>query len=251
MPAQLAAELLPAALPAPARGAFTTRDGGLSTGPYAGLNLSLAVGDEQQRVATNRELLVHAVGADDLVLAQQVHGAGVAVVSGGRSPAPPAGLAGVDALVTDQPGLGLLVLAADCLPVLLADPVAGVVAAAHAGRQGLVAGVLQCTVAAMAGLGARPEAVTAVLGPAAGGCCYEVPQEMADAVEAAVPGSATRTRAGTQSVDLRAGAEALLRAAGVGTVQSVAACTVDDPRFYSYRRSRVTGRHGGVVLLVP
>jgi YfiH family protein len=205
--------------------------------------------DEWRRVHANRDLLARSFGLryDDLVLAQQVHGKAVAVVERSSSRAAQGGIAGVDALVTAEPGLGLVVLAADCLPVLLADPVAGVVGAAHAGRQGLVAGVLQETVAALCALGAR--SLTAVVGPAAGRCCYEVPQDLADAVERAVPGSRAVTRRGTPAVDLRAGATRLLEALDV-EVRQVEACTIDDERFYSYRRDRETGRHGGLVALV-
>ena len=239
-------ELLPAELPAPAAGWFTTRTGGVSAEPYASLNLGVHVDDEQQRVRTNRELVARAAGLDPdaLVFAQQVHGAGVAVVDGPRAGA----VEGVDALVTATPGLGLVVLAADCLPVLLSDARAGVVAAAHAGRQGLLAGVLQATVAAMRELGATPAATTAVLGPAACGACYEVPQEMADDAERRLPGSRGTTRAGTPSVDLVAGARAVLRTAGVGAVSAVGGCTIEQPgRWFSYRRDPTTGRHGGLV----
>ena len=247
-------ELLPAGLPAPAAGWFTSRAGGTSAPPYAGLNLGLHVEDEWRRVHANRELVARAAGLDDdaLVFAQQVHGAGVAVVDRSSSRRRDGGAAGVDALVTATPGLGLVVLAADCLPVLLADPGAGVVAAAHAGRQGLLAGVLEATLAAMHDLGATPERTSAVLGPAACGACYEVPEEMADDAERRLPGSRGRTRQGTPSVDLVAGARAALQTAGVSTVTAVGGCTLEQPdRWFSYRRDRTTGRHGGLVRLAP
>jgi YfiH family protein len=156
--------------------------------------------------------------------------------------------AGVDALVTSTPGLGLVVLAADCLPVLLADAGAGVVAAAHAGRQGLLAGVLEATLAQMQALGATAGGTTAVLGPAACGACYEVPQDMADDAEHRLPGSRATTRQGTPSVDLVAGARTVLHGAGVEAVTAVGGCTLEQPeRWYSYRRDRTTGRHGGLV----
>lgn len=243
-------DLLPAALPAPAAGWFTGRAGGTSAEPYAALNLGMHVDDEGRRVLANRELVARAVGLDDdaLVFAQQVHGADVAVVD--RSSARDGGIAAVDALVTTTPGLGLVVLAADCLPVLLADPQAGVVAAAHAGRQGLLAGVLEATLDAMQRLGATPGGTAVVLGPAACGGCYEVPQEMADDAERLLPGSAGRTRQGTPSVDLVAGATAVLRRAGVEAVTAAGGCTLEQPdRWFSYRRDRTTGRHGGLVRL--
>jgi len=242
-------DLLPAALPAPAAGWFTTRAGGTSAAPYASLNLGMHVQDSQSHVRANRALLTQAAGLDEgsLVFAEQVHGAGVAVVDR-AVPRCDGGVAGVDALVTATPGLGLAVLAADCLPVLLADVSAGVVAAAHAGRQGLLAGVLQATLAAMQDLGATPEGTTAVIGPAACGACYEVPPEMADDAERRVPGSRGTTRQGTASVDLTAGATAVLHAAGVRAVTAVGGCTLEQPeRWFSYRRDRTTGRHGGLV----
>ncbi len=175
-----------------------------------------------------------------------MHGAGVAVVDRALAGAVP----GVDALVTTTPGLGLVVLAADCLPVLLADPAAGVVAVAHAGRNGLVRGVLQETLAAMAGLGASAARTSAVLGPAACGRCYEVPAAMAADVERAVPGSRSTTRAGTAGVDLTAGAVAVLTRAGLADVRTVGGCTLEQPDlFFSYRRDGRTGRHAGLARL--
>ncbi len=232
--------LLPAGLP----GAwFTTRAGGVSTGPWASLDLALHVGDDPDDVQANRELLRQAVGADALAFCEQVHGNGVAVVEG------PGTSAGVDALVTTTPGLGLVVMAADCLPVLLLDRAAGVAAAAHAGRQGLLAGVLERTVEAMTALGASPGTTAARIGPAAGPCCYEVPAAMADDAEARLPGSRSTTRQGTPSVDLPGGARTVLVGLGLTDVASVERCTVHDDAFFSYRRDRTTGRHAGVVRL--
>ena len=243
-------DLLPAGLPSPAAGVFTTRAGGVSGPPYDALNLGMHVDDEWRRVHANRSLVAAELGlaVEDLVFAQQVHGSGVATVDRSAR-AENGGVGGVDALVTATPGLGLVVLAADCLPVLLADPGARVVAAAHAGRQGLAAGVLQATLEAMAALGADPSRTTARIGPAACGRCYEVPDAMADEVEATVPGSRATTRQGTASVDLAAGATGVLEAAGV-QVTTVGGCTLEQPdRFFSYRRDGRTGRHAGVVWL--
>lgn len=239
---------MPAGLPAPAVGGFTTRSAGVGTAPYAGANLALNVGDQPDRVRHHRRRLAAAAGlaVDALVFAEQVHGRGVAVVQGPTREA----VRGVDALVSTAPGLGLVVLSADCLAVLLADPVAGVVAAVHAGRQGLVAGVLQETVSVMAELGATAAGTTAVLGPSVCGRCYEVPVDLADEVEAAVPGTRTTTRRGTASVDLTAGATAVLRHCGVPAIRRVGGCTLEQPdRLYSYRRDGVTGRHGALVHL--
>ena len=241
-------DLLPAQLPAPAAGWFAARTGGRSAAPYDALNLGAHVGDDAAAVAANRALLARAAGLPEgaLALMQQVHGADVAVVDGPST----AGVPAVDGLVTTAPGLGLVVLAADCLPVLLADAAAGVVAVAHAGRQGLAAGVLQETLATMQRLGARPAETSVVVGPAACGRCYEVPQEMADDVGAAVPGARGTTRRGTPSVDLVSGAVAVLQRAGVRGPRTVGGCTLEQPsRWFSYRRSGTTGRHAGLVRL--
>lgn len=240
-------ELRSAGLPAPAAGGFSTRSGGRSVAPWDSANLGLHVGDDPAHVLANRRLLAATAGLaeDRLVFAQQVHGSGVAVVQGAPA-APPA----VDALVTSTAGLGLVMMAADCLPVLLADPRAGVVAAVHAGRAGLAAGVLQETLRVMAELGADPGRTAAAVGPAVCGACYELPEELADEVERTAPGSRTTTRRGTPGVDITAGAEAVLTRAGVGTVRRVGGCTVEQPEdFYSYRASATTGRHAGLVWL--
>ena len=218
----------------------------MSAPPYDRLDLGAHVGDEPASVAANRGRLRDALGGAELVLAEQVHGREVAVVDGPQTSAPPA----VDALVTATPGLALVVMAADCLPVLLADPSSGVVAAAHAGRPGLAAGVLEATLDAMARLGASPAGTRAVLGPAVCGGCYELPEALADEVGGKVPGSRSTTRWGTPAVDLAAGAQALLQRLGVGEVVRVGGCTVEQPEhFYSYRRDGVTGRHAGCVRL--
>lgn len=222
----------PAALGDGVRGGFTSRADG---------NLADHVGDDPQRVAANRDGLRAAFGADRLVFARQVHGRDVAVVAD----AAPVGDA--DALVTARPGVAVGVLVADCLPVLFADPVAGVVAAAHAGRRGLAAGILAATLDAMTGLGARPGRVRAVIGPAVCGACYEVPAAMRDEVAALVPDSHATTAAGTPALDLGAGAARLLADAGVAVYRHDR-CTVEDRRLFSYRRDGRTGRFAGVVL---
>jgi polyphenol oxidase len=156
-----------------------------------------------------------------------------------------------DALVTAARGLPVGVLVADCVPVLLADARAGVAAAVHAGRRGLLAGVLPRALDAMASLGAAPARVRAAVGPAAGACCYEVPAELADEASAGRPELRGTTTWGTPSLDLRAGAAAELRRGGVDDVTLVGGCTIEDPDLYSYRRRRVTGRFAGVVTVLP
>lgn len=247
-------DVLDAGLGAGIAGGFTTCAGGVSVPPWAALNLALHVDDEVRRVLANRDLLARHLGSSWVNFPQQIHGAGVLVVDrerAGRRRITSGGAAGVDALVTAEPRVPIGVLVADCLPVLLVDPVHRVVGVAHAGRRGLAAGVLQATLDAMAGLGADPASTRAVIGPAICGRCYEVPEEMRDEVDAAVPGAATVTRVGTPALDLPAGAVRVLRTAGVSKVRSLGICTAEDDRFYSYRRDGRTGRFAGFVMLDP
>jgi len=229
------------------RRVVTDRRGGRSAPPYDSFNLGGHVGDDPAAVAANRGRLAGELGVpgDRLVWMDQVHGTRVAVLDG-----PADGpLAATDAVVTRTPGLVLCVLVADCVPVLLADPAAGVVAAVHAGREGVRAGVVPATLAAMARLGSRPADVTALLGPAVCGACYEVPRAMQAEVARVAPAAAGRTRRGTAGLDLRAGLDGLLRAAGLGQVVHDPRCTVEDRRLFSHRRDGVTGRQAGVVWL--
>jgi YfiH family protein len=249
VPAEL--ELVDAALPGAVAG-FTTRVGGVSGSRWESLNLALHVDDDARLVRANRERLARRLGSRPVSFPEQVHGAGVLAVGRGRadrSRITNEGAPGVDALVTAETGLPLGVLVADCLPVLLVDPVARVAGAAHAGRRGRVAGVLQQAVAAMVELGAVPARTAAVIGPAVCGRCYELPAAMRDEVEAAVPGSATLTRVGTPASDLPGGARRVLETLGLAAVREIGICTVEDARFYSHRRDGVTGRFAGVVML--
>ncbi len=227
----------------------TTREGGSSTGPYASFNLGAHVGDRPEAVAANRERLARELGlaSDRLVWMEQVHGRTVEVVDGPRAEAVPV----TDGLVTAVPGLAVVVLVADCVPVLLADPVAGVVAAVHAGRVGARLGVLPAALAAMQRAGADVGAVEALLGPAACGLCYEVPAEMRDDVEAHLPGSACRTRRGTPGLDLRAGLAEQLSAAGVARVGADPRCTLEAAELYSHRREGTTGRIAALTWVEP
>jgi YfiH family protein len=237
-------ELLDAGLPAPARGVFTTRDGGVSRPPWDSLNLAVHVDDAFAKVQENRTRLVAALGVDGLAFGKQVHGSRVRVVQG-LSKKTSRGLDDTDGLVTTVPGIALVMMGADCLPVLVAGD--GVVGAAHVGRGGLVRGVLAELVRVMAAQGASD--LTAVIGPGICGACYEVPASMAGEVEKAVPGTRSTTRTGTTGLDLTAGATAQLAGMGV-PVASVGGCTVEQPdRFFSYRRDGLTGRHGGAVWL--
>jgi polyphenol oxidase len=232
------------------RRVVTTRAGGRSTGPYARFNLSAGVGDDPAAVAGNRRRLATELGVRAVVYLGQVHGTEVAVVDEMPVPGAP-DRPGTDAAVTALPGVALAVLTADCVPVLLADPGAGVVGVAHAGRVGAAAGVLGETLAAMVGLGAAAGDCEVLLGPAICGGCYEVPAAMRDEVEAALPGSACRTRRGTPGLDLRAGLRRQLAALGVARVGVDPRCTAEDPDLYSYRRDSRTGRLAAVTWLDP
>ncbi|XVV34629.1 peptidoglycan editing factor PgeF [Streptomyces sp. CA-100214] len=227
---------------------FTDRWGGVSAVPYEQLNLGGAVGDDPGAVKANRELAAKSLGVDPdrVVWMNQVHGADVAVVDGpwGDGPVPR-----VDAVVTAERGLALAVLTADCVPVLLADPVAGVAAAAHAGRPGLVAGVVPAAVRAMAGLGADPARIVARTGPAVCGRCYEVPEEMRTDVAAAEPAAHAETSWGTPAVDVAAGVHAQLERLGVHDLVGSPVCTRESRDHFSYRRDRTTGRLASYVWL--
>ena len=242
------------------RAGFTSRSGGSSRGPWGGFDLALHVGDDPAAVRRNRRVLAGWAGAP-VRFARQVHGTTVLDPANDSAGWPAAGhdLLGpgdddgpeADGLVTARPALPLGVLVADCVPVLLADAAAGVVAAAHAGRRGLLAGVLTEVVAAMAARGADPGATRAAVGPAAGGCCYEVPAQLQAQAVAARPELLSTTRWGTPALDLRAGAVAELAALGLAHVELVGGCTIEDGSLYSYRRAAVTGRFAGVVTLLP
>ncbi|MFJ3923722.1 peptidoglycan editing factor PgeF [Streptomyces sp. NPDC090022] len=229
--------------------AFTDRWGGVSAAPYEELNLGGAVGDDSASVRENRARAARFLGleADRVVWMNQVHGRDVAVVDG---PWPlGAEIPAVDAVVTARRGLALAVLTADCTPVLLADPVAGIAAAAHAGRPGLVAGVVPAAVEAMAALGAEPGRIVARTGPAVCGRCYEVPADMRAAVAEAVPAAYAETSWGTPAVDVVAGVHAQLTELGVTDAQASPVCTLESGDHFSYRRDRVTGRLAGYVWL--
>jgi YfiH family protein len=147
--------------------------------------------------------------------------------------------------VTDRPGLALGIITADCAPVLFCDRAAGVIGAAHAGWRGALAGILEATVRAMAGLGARPEQMQAVIGPCISQASYEVGADLRDAVLARAPDDArffADGRPGRWQFDLAGYCAARLRAAGVAAVASLAADTAaDEARFFSHRRRTLAG----------
>ncbi|WP_078615711.1 peptidoglycan editing factor PgeF [Streptomyces sp. 303MFCol5.2] len=228
--------------------AFTDRWGGVSAAPYEELNLGGAVGDDPDAVRVNRELAAKSLGLDPgpVVWMNQVHGNDVAEVDGPWTTGltPP-----VDGLVTATRGLALAVLTADCVPVLLADPVAGVVAAAHAGRPGMVKGIVPAAIDAMESLGAVPSRIVARTGPAVCGRCYEVPEAMRAEVAAVEPAAHAETSWGTPAVDVIAGVHAQLDRLGVHDRERSPVCTRESNDHFSYRRDRSTGRLAGYVWL--
>ena len=212
--------------------------------PFDSLNLALVGEDDPQVVAQNlRIVLDDFAPGDELADLHQVHGAEVDVVEERRSTARP----DADGIVTGRAGVVLMVRAADCVPVLLADADAAVIGAAHCGRPGLAAGVVPATVGRMRDLGAR--SITAWIGPHVCGACYEVPEQMQAAVGAAVPASVATTSWGTPSLDLGAGVRAQLAGEGV-SVHDVSRCTRESADLYSYRRDGDrAGRLAGLIRL--
>ncbi|OBB59346.1 laccase [Mycobacterium sp. 852013-51886_SCH5428379] len=220
----------------------TTRAGGVSKPPFDTFNLGDHVGDDPKAVAANRRRLGTATGlGDHLVWMNQVHSDRVVTVTEpGDGP-----IDAADGLVTTTPGLGLVVVTADCVPVLLADARAGVIGAVHAGRVGAANGIVVRAVEAMRAAGAHTDDISVLLGPAVSGRNYEVPEPMAAEVEAALPGSRTTTARGTAGLDLRAGIARQLAALGVTAVDVDPRCTVADRNLFSHRRAQREGARTG------
>ena len=237
------------ALDAPGiRHAYFTRAGGVSTGVYASLNCGFRSGDAPANIAANRARAVGRLGfaPDALAVARQVHGRAVAVVD---SPWKPEAAPDADALVTRVPGIVLGVLTADCVPLLFVDPIHRIVAVAHAGWRGAIAGIVEATIAAMTEIGAETNAIIAGIGPCIGAASYEVGDTLrdsflADDAEARrffAPGD----RGGHHFFDLGGLVAYRLGALGVGEIARLDADTVAAPdRFFSYRRSCLDGEAG-------
>ncbi|PRQ11156.1 peptidoglycan editing factor PgeF [Corynebacterium sp. 13CS0277] len=231
----------------PVRTLYTNRHGGVSTGAYDSFNLGDHVGDDPQHVAANRARLARIADLppERMVYMEQLHTNTVTQVDepvGGPVPA-------TDALVTTTAKLALVVLTADCVPVVFSDPVHGVVGAAHAGRLGARNGIVPRTVAAMQDLGARPETIHVLIGAAASGALYEVPEAMARDVEQHLPGSRVTTRAGTAGLDLRRGIVHQLAQLGIDNVTVNPECTITDDNYFSYRRQGTCGRQATLGFL--
>jgi len=228
------------ALPGIAHG-FFTREGGVSAGPYATLNVGLGSADARDAVIENRARVARALGVDDHALAMpyQIHSPDVVVVeepwAHGEGPR-------ADAVVTARPGLAVGVATADCGPILFADARGHAVGAAHAGWKGAIGGVIEATVAAMERLGAARADIVAVLGPTISADAYEVGPEFVERFVGEDPEHARffrpSTRPGHAMFDLPAFIGMRLAAAGVGKAENLALCTYsDEDRFFSYRRT--------------
>ena len=231
------------------RRVVTTRAGGRSRPPYESFNLGDHVGDDPAAVAANRTRLATELGlpADHVIWMEQVHGRTATVVDEPRTEP----VEVTDAVIATRPGLAVAVLVADCVPILLADPDAGVVAAVHAGRVGARVGVVPAALSAMDGAGARIDRVEVLIGPAVCGECYEVPAAMRDDVAAHLPGSAARSRKGTPALDLRAGIWQQFADAGVARIGVDPRCTFEDRTLFSHRRDGTTGRIAAITWLAP
>lgn len=236
--------------PAPANvgACMSTRDGGVSSAPWASLNLGTGVGDDSRHVAHNRALFAARLDSARPVFLRQVHGARVLRVDAATA----SDTTEADATITTEPGVACTILVADCLPVLLADRAGRAVGAAHAGWRGLAGGVLEAMVAALRDAGAADP--IAWLGPCIGPRRFEV----GDDVRAAFGRNGERRfvahtrKDGTPGwlADLAGLAEDRLRALGLKSISRGGDCTVDDDsRFFSFRRDGVTGRLAAAVWL--
>jgi len=217
---------------------FTDRSGGVSKGAFTSFNLGDHVTDDAADVQSNRELLVSRFGPVQFM--NQVHGSRIVIIESVTEEVPTA-----DALVTGIAGITLAVMVADCIPLLLTS--AEVVAAVHVGRRGLLNGVAVKTVELMREMGARK--ISAVLGPAICGRCYEVSQEVYDEVVALYPLASARTATGTPALDLPKALKDSLAADGISDISDLQICTVESDDHFSYRRDGLTGRQVGLVSL--
>ena len=223
------------------RSLFTSREGGVSSAPYESFNLATHVGDEPTKVIENRKILAQrfGMGLKDIFFMNQVHGRDVAVINEDSQSSE---LPRVDALFTTRKGVALVVLIADCIPLLLHSERA--VAAVHVGRQGLVKGVFQATLDLFQSHGITSSEMRAELGPSICGQCYEVGGAMYDDITKQIPATASTD----SCLNIEAGLVSLLEEKGIAW-SSLGECTAHNNAYFSYRRDRVTGRQAGVITL--
>lgn len=236
--------------------AFTERTGGTSASPFDAMNLSAATGDDPGAVLRNRTRVCRALDIEPFAVVGQVHGStcvpvGAAAAGSGFDPRPgDEPVASADAMVTVSPGVSLGILVADCVPIALASPEEGRIAAVHAGWRGLATGVVNAAVAAFA----DPATVRAAVGPAIGPDHYEVGEEVVDAmIEVAGRATLANSVDGRFRLDLAGTAARLLRALGVREVEAAGLCTAcESKRFYSHRRDGpATGRQALIAAMRP
>jgi YfiH family protein len=216
---------------------FTKRTGGVSHGAFASLNLGTHVGDELSDVLANREILAGKVGPTQYM--NQVHGDRIALIEEVTDEAPTS-----DALVTGIPGITLAVMVADCIPLLLKSRES--VAAVHVGRRGLVNEITRKTLSVMREMGASQ--ITAIIGPAICGSCYEVSEDVYQEVVTAHPFAQSLTPAGTLALDLPTALRSVLSDEGIPILNKFE-CTVESGEYFSYRRDGITGRQAGLISL--
>jgi YfiH family protein len=217
-----------------------TRNGGTSRPPFDSLNLASYVGDDPECVTANLEIIKNVVSARDISVMNAEHGNTVHVVS-----EPGLALPG-DGLITTQPNLALVALAADCVPFGLVDPVNRVIAVGHAGWRGVLANVMQSLLDGFLASGASLDHTQAIIGPAICASCYQVPAERVEQFQATRPEAISPTR----NLDLIAGVKSVL-ASQVTKVHELSGCTLENQDLFSYRRSagQATGRGGLVIAL--
>lgn len=227
--------------------AFTDRHGGYSTGDFSSFNLARHVGDDDELVAANRAALAQVLGlsGERLAFVSQVHGTRVRTIE--RAEQLRETPIEADAQVTSAPGIGLAIMVADCTPIMLADTTTGIIAAIHAGRPGMSAGIVRETVRHMRDLGAGD--IHAVIGPSVCPRCYEVPAELRDDVAAVEPVAASVSVTGTPAIDVAGAVAEQLRREGVAIDHFSRTCTKESDDLFSYRGQQRTGRFAGVVWL--
>jgi purine-nucleoside/S-methyl-5'-thioadenosine phosphorylase / adenosine deaminase len=230
--------------------AFTERGGGVSGPPFATLNLGLRTGDDRTSVIENRGRVASALGVDRFASARQVHGAtlarlGADLAGAGFADAEEA-LDGADALVTMDRNVALAVLAADCVPVALADPRRGALAVVHAGWRGVAGGIVGTSLRSFE----HPSEILAAVGPAIGVDHFEVGEDVVAVVASGTDGRAVVRRSGSRIyLDLPGTVERILRESGVAGVDRADDCTACEPdRFFSYRRDGRTGRQALIAV---
>ncbi len=239
--------------------AFSERTGGVSPSPYDSLNLASHVGDDPEHVDVNRDLLMQALGIADLraslVVAERWHGYPVTVIG-----QPDAGrgayagmqddrIPGTDAMLTSTPRIPLMMLYADCVPVVLVEEAMPVVCVVHAGWRGALSGVVTKAVASLSEhVAVSPSGLSAYIGPSIGGCCYEVGEDLASLFR----GSFDTISAAEGRIDLAMAVHEHLIGSGLSEDRIVHAglCTLDNSdRFFSFRGQAVTGRHGAIAVI--